>query len=145
MGTDIQIVCHKCAALNRLPQRRLQDAPKCGKCHRPLFSGETMELTDGNFPKVLSGSGQTLLVLFWAPWCGYCQKTWPDFKRTSSILEPDFRLATLNTETNRFTAQRYTVRSLPTLILFKEGKEIARQAGALNTQQIAGWARSKSA
>jgi len=139
-----QIVCPHCAAINRVPQQRLQDEPQCGKCHKALFSGAVLALSDAIFNKVLSGSSQPLLVLFWAPWCGYCQKTLPGFQQTSRRLEPDFRLATVNTERNKLTAARFAVNSLPTLVLFKYGKEIARQSGALSAPQIERWARSNA-
>ncbi len=144
MGTDLNIICHACLAVNRVPQNRMQDAPKCGKCHKALFSAVPLELTDHTLQKVLNGSSQPLLVLFWAPWCGYCQKTLPDFKQAITKLQPEIRLATLNTENNRLSASRYTVNSLPTFILFKGGKEIARQAGAMSAVQIMGWVQTKN-
>ncbi len=143
MMADMKIVCCKCLALNNVPESRLHDAPKCGKCHAELFSGQVLELTDANFLKVVSGSNQPLLVLFWAPWCGYCQKTDPEFRHAGSVLEPAFRLASVNTESNRMTAGRYAIKALPTLLLFKEGKEIARQPGAITKAQIVSWARSQ--
>lgn len=141
--TEVQVVCHNCLVRNRVPPSRLRDEPKCGKCHRSLFSGQVLELTDANFSKVLTASSQPLLVIFWAPWCSYCQQTLPQFKHACSGLEPDFRLASLNTEIHRLTAGRYAINGLPTMIMFKDGKEIARQPGALSHSQIIAWARSR--
>lgn len=141
--TEVQVVCRNCLARNRVPQSRLRDAPKCGKCHSSLFSGQLLELTDANFTKVLKASGQPLLVIFWAPWCGYCQKTLPEFKQACSELEPDYRLASLNTEVHRMTAGRYAVNGLPTMIMFNNGNETARQPGALSKAQIVALARSR--
>jgi thioredoxin 2 len=142
MTADYRIICDKCRAINRLPLSRLNDKPKCGKCRRLLFDGTLLELSDSNFQQLVGASSQPLLVLFWASWCGYCQKTLPDFKQAAMQLEPNYRLATLNTEANKLTAKRYSVNSLPTLFLFKSGNEVARQPGAMNVQQVCSWARS---
>jgi len=144
MTADERIICAKCAAINRVPKARLRDQPKCGKCRQPLFDGGLLTLHDSNFQQLVAAGSQALLVLFWAPWCGYCQKTLPAFRQAAVQLEPMIRLATLNTEENRFTASAKTVNSLPTLILFNQGHEVARQPGALTAQQICSWARAQA-
>lgn len=122
---------------------RLEDQPKCGKCHKKLFDGGLLELSDSNFQKLVDAGSQPLLVMFWAPWCGYCQKTLPFFKQAARQLEPSIRLATLNTEIHKFSASRSTINGLPTFVFLQKGREIARQSGAMNELQIVNWARSK--
>ncbi|WP_303720850.1 thioredoxin domain-containing protein [Malonomonas rubra] len=140
MTADYQIICDKCRAINRVPQKRLYDKPKCGKCRKLLFDGGLLELSDGNFQRLLSVGNQPMLVMFWAPWCGYCQKTLPAFRQAVAELEPELRMATLNTEVNKFSASRMIINSLPTFVLFKHGQEVARRQGAIHFEQIVAWA-----
>ncbi len=142
MATIERIICTGCRANNRVPKERLEDSPRCGRCHQPLFSGRPLELTDANFQQFAAG-GLPLLVMFWAPWCGYCQKSLPDFQQAAQKLEPALRLATLDTESQTFSGRRATINSLPTFVLYKHGREMARQPGALNAAQIIAWARAQ--
>src|SRR5437016_2287410 len=130
-----QIVCPHDDAVNRVPAERLADHPKCGKCHQPLFAGVPLELTTERFDRHLTQSGIPLLVDFWAPWCGPCKMMAPSYQQSASLLEPAMRLAKVNTEDHPALAARYGIRSIPTLILFKNGQEAARQSGALTNAQ----------
>ena len=143
MDAKRQLVCPQCEAINRLPFSRLESKPTCGKCHQPLFQKKSVILNSGNFQRHLAKNDLPLLVEFWADWCGYCQKMAADYEQAASHLEPFVRLAKINTGTSPAIASQYAVNSLPTLILFRNNRELARQAGALTREQIVAWARSK--
>ncbi|MCW9046679.1 MAG: thioredoxin TrxC [Gammaproteobacteria bacterium] len=136
------IVCPACAAINRIPTTRLSEQPKCGKCHEPLFSGRPLELNSATFQKHINKNDIPVLVDFWAPWCGPCKMMAPAFEQASKELEPSVRLAKLNTENEQAIGAQYNIRSIPTLALFKNGKEIARQPGAMSKDDIVRWAKS---
>lgn len=140
MSNFVHIVCPACLSVNRIPALRLSDKPKCGKCHRPLFSALPVDLTANNFQQHIKRNDIPVLVDFWAPWCGPCKSMAPAFKLAAAQLEPKIRLAKLNTETEQAIAAQYGIRSIPTLMLFYKGKELARQSGAIDTQSIISWA-----
>ncbi len=142
MSDKKHIVCPHCAAVNRIPSTRLGDKPKCGKCKKSLFTGHPIELTDQSFSKFIAKSDLPVVVDFWAEWCGPCKMMAPAFAEASTKLEPNVILAKLNTEVAQQTAAQFGIRSIPSIIMFKNGKEVSRQAGALNTQQIIQWAQS---
>ena len=145
MSEPLQIVCPHDGAVNRVPAARLADEPRCGRCKEPLFSGRPAELTARDFDVHVNASGIPLLVDFWAPWCGPCLVMAPAFEKAAESLEPHFRLAKVNTETEQALASRFGIRSIPTMILFAGGKEVARQSGALTSPEaIAKWARDQS-
>jgi thioredoxin 2 len=139
MSNSSHIVCPKCNAINRIPAARLGESPKCGKCHTPLFGAAPIELTTANFNKQISRNDIPVLVDFWAPWCGPCKMMGPAFEQAAKQLEPSVRLAKLNTEAEQSIGAQYGIRSIPTIALFKNGKEIARQAGAMSTADIVRW------
>ncbi|MCW8933580.1 MAG: thioredoxin TrxC [Gammaproteobacteria bacterium] len=142
MSDSQLIVCPACAAINRIPATRLTEQPKCGKCHKPLFSARPLELNSATFQKHISKNDIPVLVDFWAPWCGPCKMMAPAFEQASKELEPSVRLAKLNTENEQSIGAQYNIRSIPTLAIFKNGKEIARQPGAMSKDDIVRWAKS---
>lgn len=142
MSMSSHIVCTQCTATNRIPNDRLQDNPKCGKCKQPLFMGVPVELTDQTFQKHISKNDIPVVVDFWASWCGPCKMMAPEFKKAAETLEPSVRFAKLDTENNQQTAAQFGIRSIPTMILYRNGKQVAQQAGAMSAVQISQWVQS---
>lgn len=142
MSDSLHIVCPHCQSINRVPAGKLADRPNCGRCQQPLFTGAPIELTTATFARHTERSDLPLLVDFWAPWCGPCKMMAPQFQQAARLLEPKIRLAKVSTEAETQLATRFGIRSIPTLVLFQGGREIARQAGAMGTQDIVRWASS---
>ena len=142
MSDTRHIVCPACGAVNRIPRARLGDRPSCGKCHQPLFQGRPVELTAANFERQVGRSDIPVLVDFWAPWCGPCKMMAPQFEQAARRLEPRLRLAKVDTEAEQALGARFGIRSIPTLALFRDGREIARQAGAMGAADIERWVQN---
>ena len=143
MSFSRKVVCPYCQAVNRIPAERLGDNPKCGKCHEDIFRARPVELTQDDFAGHISRSEVPVLVDFWAPWCGPCKMMAPAFEQAAVKLEPQVRLAKLNTDEAQEVAGQYGIRSIPTMILFDGGKEVARHSGAMMAGDIENWVNAQ--
>lgn len=142
MSSSVQVVCPHCHTTNRLPPERLADGAVCGRCKEALFAGSVLELDESAFAKHLENSDLPLVVDFWAPWCGPCRMMAPHFAQAAGRLEPEFRLVKVNTDEEQRLAGQFGIRSIPTLIVFKGGREVARTAGAMRTEALVDWVHS---
>jgi thioredoxin 2 len=143
--SELRIVCPHCHLTNTLPEQRLGEQPRCGGCHQPLFGGTPPELSDATFERHVARNGIPVLVDFWAPWCGPCRAMAPAFVEAATRLEPGMRLAKLNTDEAQSTGARLGIRSIPTMILFRNGQEVARRSGAMTAADIVRWAQGQLA
>ena len=142
MSEQHHVICAHCGAINNVPKSRLGDKPKCGKCKQPVFAGKPLELNEAGFNRFVAKSDQPLLVDYWAPWCGPCKMMAPVFEQAASQLEPEFRLVKVNTEIERNLAGRMRIQSIPTMAIYKDGKEVIRQPGAMPLGDLINWARA---
>jgi thioredoxin 2 len=133
------IVCTSCGGVNRVPGDRSALGAKCGKCRSKLFDGHPRDVSQAVFEKQINRNTVPVLVDVWAPWCGPCKMMAPAFEAAARELEPGVRLIKLNSDEQQTVAAKLGIRSIPTLILFAGGREIARQPGAMSQQQILQW------
>ena len=144
MSNPLHIVCPACNATNRIPADKLGATPKCGKCHKPLFAKQPLELTTANFQSHIKRNDIPVVIDFWAPGCGPCKMMAPAFKEAAAQLEPGVRLAKVNTEAQQALGAQFGIRSIPTMIMFRNGREVARQSGAMGSTDIVRWVQANT-
>ena len=143
MSTNKHVVCPHCNGINRVPENRLTEGPKCGVCRQPLLDGRPVELSEANFHQHIERSDIPVLVDFWAPWCGPCKMMAPVFSQVAGQFRSRVRFAKVNTEEQQALAARFGIRSIPTLALFRGGREIKRVAGAMDAASLASWVQGQ--
>ncbi len=136
IDAKLLLPCPHCAATNRLPAARIDEAPDCGKCGQPLLAGQPLDLGDDNFDAVVAATKLPVLVDFWAPWCGPCRMMAPAFKQAAAQLQGRALLVKVNSDDSPRLSQRYGIRSIPTLLRLQGGRETARQSGAVPAAAI---------
>ncbi len=145
MQDPLHIVCGNCDAIVRLPAARLGDGARCPRCHNPLFTGKPFALKASNFDAHVARNDLPLVVDFWAPWCGPCRAMAPSYEQVARAMEPRLRFAKLNTEEEGAPAERHGIRSIPTLIVFRGGREVARESGAMDAGRLSRWLEAAAA
>jgi len=145
MNDKIHLACPNCLATNGLVAKRLSDNPKCGKCGQILFKGTPIDLDDSNFTKFVRTTKIPVVVDFWASWCGPCKMMAPVFIQSAQRMEPKIRFVKVNTEIAQSTSAQFGIRSIPTIVILKNGVQVTQRPGAVSLEELVSWIRQHTA
>ncbi|GLQ53343.1 thioredoxin TrxC [Devosia nitrariae] len=143
MNGTMHVVCTECRSVNRIAAGKPAREGRCGKCGAGLFTGHPAEVTGDGLEKQIARSDIPVVVDVWADWCGPCRMMAPQYEAAAHRLEPEFRFLKLDSEAEPGMAARFGIRGIPTMLLFHDGKEVARVSGAMQSSQISAWLREQ--
>jgi len=141
--STLNVTCPHCAKINRIPQKESYTKANCGHCKGSLLDTKPIEATAGSLAQYIGGSDLPVVVDFWAPWCGPCKMMAPAFAQAAASLPLKAQFVKVNTENEQTLGAQYGIRSIPTMILFKNGVEVDRVSGAMSADQIVQWVTSR--
>lgn len=144
MSDSIHIVCPHCDGVNSVSTGALAGPVVCDKCKQPLFTAHPVELNENNFMLHISRNDIPVLVDFWSPTCNPCRMMAPAYEKVAQRMEPELRVAKLNTEEAEQIVAQYDIQYIPTLVLFRNGREVARRSGAIDAVYLEAWVKAKS-